>query len=287
MIKVTYSGRLGNNMFQYALGRIIAEEIGAKLIADPLPFPKTYDNVDGYCCNHNPEVFKDHILDLDKIINNHTQRKIELQGWFQCSKYYLPFMDKIKKWYDLPPHTTPKLENVNDSDALIYIRLGDYFSKIHWSLSYQFYEKAIELASPRQIYIVTEDPNHPFIEKFKRYKPILLSNSSVSDMMLGKLFNKIVISCSTFSWWAAILSNAQEIYFPLGEKGFWSRSHRFSGDTPDGYKMDLRVDDPRFIYFYNTPLHSTKRISKGLVDFSTINSDAAKFHRQSKAYWFD
>jgi hypothetical protein len=48
MIEVRYKGRLGNNMFQYCLGRILAEGLGFALKADPIPaFPSTAQYVDG------------------------------------------------------------------------------------------------------------------------------------------------------------------------------------------------------------------------------------------------
>ena len=42
MVKVRYKARLGNNLFQYCLGRILANELGFVLQADPIPgFPNT------------------------------------------------------------------------------------------------------------------------------------------------------------------------------------------------------------------------------------------------------
>ena len=48
MVEVKYIGRLGNNLFQYCLGRIIAEGLGYKLKVDPIPgFPNTNKPVEG------------------------------------------------------------------------------------------------------------------------------------------------------------------------------------------------------------------------------------------------
>ena len=44
MIDVKYNGGLGNNLFQYCFGRILAERLGYALAAPPIPgFAGTYD----------------------------------------------------------------------------------------------------------------------------------------------------------------------------------------------------------------------------------------------------
>jgi len=49
MIKVNYDGNLGNNLFQYCFGRILAEELGYQLVANSIPgFPRTFDEISGF-----------------------------------------------------------------------------------------------------------------------------------------------------------------------------------------------------------------------------------------------
>jgi hypothetical protein len=48
MIEVRYKGQLGNNMFQYCLGRILAEELGFALQAGPISgFSNTEEKIGG------------------------------------------------------------------------------------------------------------------------------------------------------------------------------------------------------------------------------------------------
>lgn len=48
MVQVRWHGRLGNQLFQYAIGRIIAEMLGYQLNSPPLSgFPATKDRVSG------------------------------------------------------------------------------------------------------------------------------------------------------------------------------------------------------------------------------------------------
>jgi hypothetical protein len=48
MIEVRYKARLGNRMFQYCLGRILAEQLDFRLVAEPLSgFPNTRQKIEG------------------------------------------------------------------------------------------------------------------------------------------------------------------------------------------------------------------------------------------------
>jgi len=52
VIEVRYKARLGNNLFQYCLGRILAEELAFELHAQAIPgFPNTAQRVNGSNCD--------------------------------------------------------------------------------------------------------------------------------------------------------------------------------------------------------------------------------------------
>jgi hypothetical protein len=91
---------------------------------------------------------------------------IHVQGCLQQSQYYLPYLDRIKNWFQMPATIMPPYE-VDESDILVYIRLGDYFSREKFSLTHQFYEDAIAMANPRKIFVATENPNHSYFDKLK------------------------------------------------------------------------------------------------------------------------
>ena len=60
MIKVTYLGRTGNNLFQYCFGRILAEKTGMKMESEVLEgFPNTKKKVAGkdYSNNGKRKIF--------------------------------------------------------------------------------------------------------------------------------------------------------------------------------------------------------------------------------------
>lgn len=296
MVHVKYRGRLGNNMFQYALGRYLAEEMGYKLFADPLPFAKTKDSISGQSYEEPVELFDNQVCDIGAVLANPTKRKIVLNGYFQQSQYFVPHIDKIREWF-MDPHPRPnELSDVKSSDLLIYIRLGDYFSpRVNYtvaSLTHQFYATAIEMSSPRKIFIATDEPDHPFLDKFNKYHAIILKwkegEKAILDLISARYFNKIAISCSTFTWWAMMLSDASEIFFPIDEDGLWNIHSNDLTWPKNGNpgSIDLRIDAPRFTYFYNCPTIKTDRISSGAVLLPDTESALLPFHRYSKAFWY-
>jgi hypothetical protein len=69
-------------------------------------------------------------------------------------------------------------------------------------------------------------------------------------LLLGDYFKiilEIILSQSTYSWWAGYLSSAQEIYFPITKDGPWSYGKDQRAKWKD-FKHDLMVDEPRYHY---------------------------------------
>jgi hypothetical protein len=293
MVKVLYNGRLGNQMLQYALGRIFAEELGFQLEAHPLPFLATKTDIQGKVFLDNGYYFKRNTCDYEHILNDKPQKQIVLDGYFQRSSYYLPFWDRIKSWYTFPINDLKKsnraLQKIDSCDIVLYIRLSDYVSVYKWALTAQFYHTVLEMATYRNVYIVTEVAEHPFLKEFEKYNPTYLMADPITQLFCGCLFDKIVMSCSTFAWWGAMLSDASEIYFPIDEDGIWCDSYRdkISSDK-HLYRenLDLRVDDSRFIYFYRCPTVATYRSSAGLTNLEEQIPEATHFHKHSKAFCF-
>jgi hypothetical protein len=62
------------------------------------------------------------------------------------------------------------------------------------------------------------------------------------SMAFGAQFNNIAISQSTYSWWLAFLSNAENIYYPIAKSG------PFAPLDPAYKGTDLRVPSAEFKY---------------------------------------
>jgi hypothetical protein len=297
MIRVIYHARLGNNMFQYALGRLLAERMGYALSEEirpganyPFPFPNTWQQVNGVSVSDPIQHINQQRLDINALLADSSRRLIQLDGFFQIADYYLPHIKEIREWFkpshDMLARLETRFREVNCDDLLIYIRLGDY----GWqSLTPQFYLTVIRQTSPRNIYITTDDPNNSYFEAFNEYSPYFLSGTAIEDLLAARFFKRIVLSCSTFAWWAALLADPDEVHFPICEKGFWSEEYNRNVPTNE---IDLRIDDPRYRYYYNCPQIGDNRISKGLISLSNasvadmVRIETLKFHHKSTALWF-
>ena len=75
MISVNYTGRMGNNMFQYCIGRIMAEKMGYALSAKPISgFDGTLEKIDGLRYDKPLIISADDIDTVTAVINDVLQR---------------------------------------------------------------------------------------------------------------------------------------------------------------------------------------------------------------------
>lgn len=225
MIEVIYQKGFANQIFQYCFGRILAEKHGLHLRAYPLSgFPNTNKAVLGGLYDSNE--FLVSTVDQAFAAINHLPRqsKIVLSGYFQDSRLFLDFMPAIKhQWLKLDSSITPSI-NPNDTDLVIHVRRSDYIL-YRWGAPYSYYHEALQGLSFRRLIIVTDDPFDPFLGRFKEYNPVIVSGSYLSDFKALTKASKLVMSPSTFSWWAAVLSDANEIFFPIPKSGIWSQGY--------------------------------------------------------------
>jgi hypothetical protein len=239
---------LGNRLWGFCVAKIIAEKLGYDLYCKPiLGFPNTYSYQPTYPENEyeweNHECVHD--INIPEITNNKTPRNIKINGYFQKYDLIEAHAEIIKKdWLTIDPaikHT------VDDDDIVLHIRIHETQAP----LKFEFYEQALAMAKYKQLYICTNEPSHPFIQEFAKYNPVIHStrpfhcylhgNASWDDLCTMNIddfgfiasFKKIIISYSTYAWWAAYLSDATQIYAPYSSIG-----HTHYG----------KVNDPRWTY---------------------------------------
>lgn len=250
MIRVVYDGNLGNNLFQYCFGRILAERLEYRLVATPISgFPETYWSIDGKSyASQNPIVLRGQKPDLSVLDGPDPGREIILTGYFQRYEYYAPYADAIKSWLrlDAPPDDVV----VDGDDVVVGIRRGrDYIPRHGLPLSY--YESALSRLCYRNVHICTDSPNDAFVRYLaKRHAATIRPPGAIDNLAFIKRFKKIIISNSTFLWWAAFLSAADEIVFPRPANGFWCSS------DPLSKNIALEVPEPRYIVLRCEPYRS-------------------------------
>ena len=221
MIDVHYRGRLGNNLFQYCLGRILAEELGFKLKAGANPgFPNTAQEVPGACHTEPEQVLTGQRIDFGSILADRSPRRLVLHGYFQQIEYYQPYRDRIRHWLALDPAIRiPAMK----PDLVIHVRRKDYVA-YGWALPFSYYEEAIQRVLPPggNIWIATDDHRDPFFWRFKHWKPNFFHGTALENIAFLMNAPRLVLSPSSFSWWAAFLGDCQEVVAPVSGYGLWS-----------------------------------------------------------------
>lgn len=241
MVELIYDGNLGNNLFQYCFARILAEKLGYRLQAKPIAgFPRTHDVVDGKDYSSAPTlILRGQKPDLTFLRSAEVQHHLLLTGYFQRYEYYEKHAQSIRNWLTIEDNID---FHPREDDIVLGIRRGrDYIPQHGLPISY--YETALASTNHERVFVCTNDPGDPFITHFKKkYGAVVRAPGAIDNLVFIKKFRKIVISNSTFLWWAAFLSNAQEIVFPRPSNGFWSSS------DPTSKNISLEVYESRYRY---------------------------------------
>ncbi len=268
-ITVHWQGRLGNQLFEYAIGRILAEELGYNLHCGSIPgFSATMDNVSGKEIN-SQVTFTGQMLDIPFIVRNKDKFGYILSGWFQRYEYYQPFKEKIKSWFnrdrkngsviptaqDIVVHIRRTQQSMADS-KIDYVLEGEFLrvdgEKVRFQpgyhpgpvvkanedlLPFEFYAGILDGLSFDRLLIVTDCPKDSFLNLFSKYHPRIISGDLLDDFNIVRSAGRAIMSMSTFSWWASFLSDSTEIFMPDVNYGIWGPKH----------SVDLKVtDEPRY-----------------------------------------
>ena len=242
MIKVNYAGRLGNNLFQYAFARIIAEQKGYFLSAPEINgFDITKEVVDGKKLNIDMTL-SNQIVDIDEILKYNCGIELK-KAFLEQYSYYQPYKNIIREWYDIGPvpNDIRKKYNYNQNDVIVHFRLGDIYKKGR-SLLFKDVDYLLSLLDFENVYICSDSFNNEHCMKLtNKYNAVFIRENELNTMRIIKSFNKIILGTSTFSWWPAWLSTADEIIMPWKIGSWWSNKGNKTTQS------DLRVfDDPRY-----------------------------------------
>ena len=263
MIHLQFQGKVGNNLFQYVVARLLAEDFGYELEVEhsvmggeanattltgllarfedaPLTLPgrRFSSPIDATASIDNPD-FDGYRVDLEAIRSNRDNRRIDVNGFFERYELIRPVKDKVRRWFSVPHGHFDR--DVTRDDVVVHVRRGD-FLRGGRAISLDYYTDVLDRLDFRRLYVcgVGLDEDERVRRRFAKYSPVFVRGSAVDDFLFMKGFNRIVQSQSTFSWWAAFLSDASEIYTPALIPNFTEFDRRYSS-------IDLRVDDePRY-----------------------------------------
>jgi hypothetical protein len=228
MISIVLNGRLGNQMFQYSICRIVAEknnfnfyipEKGSKS-TEGVHLKNYFPNLDmgikdgeimnSYTEDHTIQKFNDEIFNVPDFT--------EISGFFQSPLYFSGYEEKIRSWFEIEIDEKTKsiLDQYNPKDyCYVHIRGLDYKNHEHWFLEKDYYVKSMEyiksIKSDISFIFITDDPGEP-LKWFPNIK--YMKNDMMVDFNLLLHSKYLIIPNSTFSWWPAFLDPKKIVIAP-------------------------------------------------------------------------
>ena len=218
MIYSVFTDRLGNNLFQFAAALSIDDNVTI-CVPDKDEFLETikYKDIffkDFSVINHIPNNIDIHIESSFKYskIPYTNNSDLILKGYFQSYKYIdrekilkhfrrnTPIITKINKLY-------PDL--LSSNFTVIHVRRGDYLKVLykHPFCGLNYYKEAIKKIGSNKKFIVVSDDIQWCKKNIKAINIQYIENSSpIIDFFIMTLSNNLIISNSSFSYWAAFLN---------------------------------------------------------------------------------
>jgi hypothetical protein len=246
-------GRMGNRMFQLAFGYLLAKQKGVKLYHDGLPNFNIYSSTKDYTIN-NPiytKEYGDNWVNMEELLN--TNRDIIVNSFVQQARYYLPYKQELRAFFNIRPFTH------NQNKLVMHIRESDYILLKDAFLGSNFYKKMIENSGFKfeDVIIVSDNSNCDTVKMLVSEGCKLNSEGEIkkfeheSDARSMNDFDTLLqsenigLSQSSFSWWTAFLGHHKTIIFPYKkEGGMWPI-------TPNIYQVDLYFNEGNSKYYTN------------------------------------
>lgn len=277
-VEVRFLGHLGNNLFQYALGRVLAEELGHALVCVAPGERPGFDRVEQVSgiqdrlTTHaarfadvplrlpgrevdRPQLryvlgealdWNGHGIDLDRLVRTGREARIVLRGYFQRAALYVPHAARIRRWFALPPVAGELAPGPRD--VVIHLRRAYDMRVLGRLLSLDFYEQVLEGHAFDKVYVCGLGIDDATRARLSRFRPLYPTLDALATLRFLQRANHIAIANSTFSWWGAWTSSAERIFFPRPVRGMWS------ADRPE---IALEVPESRYHYIDDVPLDDT------------------------------
>lgn len=246
----TYTGWLGNKMFQIASTIGIAQKNGLV----PLFPPHEYINYfagpipTGQVGNYNTIEYKEKSIKYEDIRLDPAKHH-DLKGYFQSYRYFEHCADHIKKVFEfrenIRKYVAQKYRDVlmqggQSNLVMVHVRRGDYMNikQNHVCLSEtDYYIDAIGYIKQkvdRPIFIVFSDDTEWCRRYFKGNNVFFAEgNNEVQDSCFMTMCDHAIIANSSKSWWGAWLMIGKN-KIVIAPKQWWGPEYlKFGWDTQD------------------------------------------------------
>jgi hypothetical protein len=244
IVVVTLRGGLGNQMFQYAIGRAIAEKQGRTLVLDDLalrvdhagrtkrayalaPFGITVRLTSETALENDAPravVVQERRGFHPHVLEPHPAARLELHGFWQSERYFAAIAPLLREDFRLRPgpwdHAPWAARIAAARDAVcVHVRRQDYLTPAGASVGFvgrDYYSRALaglarHVAAP-QFFVFSDDlawcrENLRFAHPHAFVVHDAPGDHTHLDFRLMTLCRHFVIANSSFSWWAAWLGS--------------------------------------------------------------------------------
>lgn len=141
---------------------------------------------------------------------NFPYNSITLDGYFQNYPSIKSSIPTIRTILD-------RRNTSYEEYAFLHVRRGDYLqaSHIHYNLPQSYYENALTALNHDKILVFSDDPSwcatQPWLSK---YTIVNEPDEMSALLMMASCKKGAIIANSTFSWWGAVLSSSEKVFYP-------------------------------------------------------------------------
>jgi len=261
MIISRLSDQLGNQMFAYASGKSIAEDLGYVFRfynkSKDIPYINSSDNIYGHKVNTIFSLVKSEEIDFlpdnfnqfrevttgkCKTAFNDSTYNINdntiLEGHYMCPKYFYHKIDRVRKWFTpasgIISNVDEELERIREKHkghllVSVHFRNGKDYKGNGFLLSSSYWKRAakklIKNSASKIVFLVFYDEKTRIVNKFiSKYKCEVIHKSLVFDMFAIAACDQHIICNSSYSIISALLDK---------KNGLVIRPSHYP--VPDGY----------------------------------------------------
>lgn len=228
---IGYSGRLGNQMFQYAALKALSLKTGYEMFLPNNTSIKPdgcYDMTNNKWIEYKLDLFDCFNLlcdvSLTSLPNIYQEKEFTfepeifnlsddtaIEGYFQSYKYFDEFKQDIINDFTFKFDILNKCKNfilqfINP--LAIHIRRGDYVNHPgFWNITPEYIQEAINHFSDNEYtFIIFSDDIEWCKQIFPEWAVFVEGNNQFEDLCLMSLCDHNIISNSSYSWWGAYLN---------------------------------------------------------------------------------
>ncbi len=265
MIIIKIFGGIGNQMFQYALGRRLSLEQKTGLVFDVSWYKNSPDRL--FTLNHFnisgkgitvfqkiSSLFIPHIKESSfafdsKILS--VGKNVFLTGYWQNLKYFEEIESILRKDF-IPKDIQGEkyealLKKISGSNSVsLHVRKGDYLSgknvRVYESCTPEYYKKAVKYIKEKtgdiELFVFSDDEDWVKKNISFGFPVTLVSEKGFIDyqeLMLMSLCKHNITANSTFSWWGAWLNQNKKKIVVTPKKWFISEEKKEAALIPSSW----------------------------------------------------